>query len=267
MKCRNLSKLSKSLLTSATLISLVALPVSASTQTSATAATQPMVIMLPASANATPMIVPMVVQQPSSVMAPVQPVAALVTNELPAATTITVTPVSEISTKKLAVGDRIELMTSNAVIRGDRVFIPAKAKVIAVVTEAVGRRAFGRGGQMAMRFETLQLADGSMLELTGVHTETGARANGQAADNLGRTGAALAGSFGAVGMLAGLFARAAVTGSSAMIKPGANLVARTGKPLLWNADKNVSIVMTNAPNGTTEPSPAAIALPPKVALN
>ncbi len=204
------------------------------------------------------------------------PVAPLIT-ELPSATLIKVTPVAEISTKKLAVGDRIEFMTIASVVRGTRVFIPAKAKVTAVVTEAVGRRAFGKGGQMAMKFETLQMADGTMLELNGVHTENGSRANGQNAENLGRTGAALAGSFGAVGMLAGLLARAAVTGSSATIKPGAELTALTAKPLHWTSDNSVSVVTagdTGSANTQAQAqaqaqaqSPTAISLPQKVAIN
>jgi hypothetical protein len=270
----NLALLSKQSLTAVTLVANMIVPVGAMAQTAASPITaypagQMGPPIIAQSYNRSPVaLVPTSIVQPVTPKAPVvQVVVEPVVTELAAATAISVTPVNEITTKKLVVGDHVDLMTSEAVVRGGRVFIPAKAHVTAIVTEAVGRRAFGRGGQMAMKFETLKMPDGSTLSLSGIHTETGSRADGQAANNLGQTGAALAGGFGAVGVLAGLFARAVVTGSSATIKPGAKLEARTAQPLHWNANNTVSIASIPEVKGSDEQSPAAISLPTKEALS
>jgi hypothetical protein len=200
-------------------------------------------IVAPVEAPATPAVV---------VAAPAVPVKA----ELPMESAIVLTPVAEITTKKLKAGDRVELVTMGNVSHNGIVVVPAGTRAYATVTDAAGRAAFGRGGEMKMKFDALSLADGRVINLTGSHTETGARQDTQGAANLGQTGAALAGSFGAVGALVGLLGRAAVTGRSAVIKPGAKLKAFTAQAFYYGKDGAGDVA---AKSDAAEP--AAITLP------
>jgi hypothetical protein len=186
------------------------------------------------------------------VVAPTVPVKA----ELPMESAIVLTPVAEITTKKLKAGDRVDLVTVGDVSHNGVVVIPAGTRAHATVTNAAGRAAFGRGGEMKMKFDALSFADGRVINLTGSHTETGARQDTQGAANLGQTGAALAGSFGAVGALVGLLGRAAVTGRSAVIKPGAKLKAFTAQAFYYGKDGAGDVA---AKSDAAEP--AAITLP------
>ena len=104
---------------------------------------------------------------------PAEPVTPLII-ELPAETVIAMTAASEVNSKKLKLGDRVELVTTADVVLNSKVIIPSGTKGYAIVQEAVGGRAFGRGGQMMMKFENLLLANGTMIALKGVHTENGA---------------------------------------------------------------------------------------------
>ncbi len=196
---------------------------------------------------------------PAPVVALAVQTEAPVKAELPAESSLAMTPTAEVSTKKLKAGDRVDLVTVGDVMHNGVVVIPAGSIGYATVVEAAGRAAFGRGGQMKMKFEEVRLADGRVIGLTGVHTETGARQDTQTAANLGQTGAALAGSFGAVGALVGLFSRAAITGRSAVIKPGAKLKAFTAQTVYYGPAGAGEVAAKQEPAVAAQP--AAITLP------
>ena len=192
---------------------------------------------------------------------PAEPVTPLII-ELPAETVIAMTAASEVNSKKLKLGDRVELVTTADVVLNSKVIIPSGTKGYAIVQEAVGGRAFGRGGQMMMKFENLLLANGTMIALKGVHTENGARTDANTGGNLAATGAALGGGFGAIGVLAGLFGRAAISGKSALLKPGKKLTAVTALALRVAPDGMLtSVVVTDSAKGQATTAPAAISLP------
>ena len=195
------------------------------------------------------------------VLKPVETVTPLIV-ELPAETAITMTPAVEVNSKKLNLGDRVELITTADVVLNSKIIIPSGTKGYAIVQEAVGGRAFGRGGQMKMKFENLLLPNGTMVALKGVHTENGARNDANTGGNIAASGAALAGGFGAIGALAGLFGRAAISGKAALLKPGKKLNAITVLALRVAPDGTLtSVAMTDAAKGEATTTPAAISLP------
>jgi hypothetical protein len=192
-------------------------------------------------------------------VAPAAPVADL--TQLPAASTIMLTPIANITTKTLKIGDHVDLVTAAETKLGDAIVIPAGAKAQATVVSTAKRGAFGRGGRFEIQFESLTLADGRTVQLTGTHYEQGAKGDTQNGSNLAATGAALLGGFGGIGALAGLLGRAAISGSSAVIKTGAQLKAFTAKPFDFAANSGAPAI------AEVSKGPAAISLEPVVAAS
>ena len=249
---RKISIMSRCLLISGVLsVGLAPMAVSAQNSLSPVQATT---VPATSSSSSAPVLVTLPVPKPIETVTPL-------ILELPAETAIAMTAASEVNSKKLKLGDRVELVTTADVVLNSKIIIPSGTKGYAIVQEAVGGRAFGRGGQMRMKFENLQLANGTMVALKGVHTENGARNDANTGGNLAATGAALGG-FGAIGALAGLFGRAAISGKSALLKPGKKLAAVTALALRVAPDGALtSVAMIDAAKGEATATPAAISLP------
>lgn len=182
--------------------------------------------------------------------------------EIKAQTAIALTPVQIVNVKKLKIGDRIELVTMVDTQSEGKTLITKGTKAFATVTEALGARAFGRGGQVTLKFGQLQPVMGEAIQLSGTYTETGGRGDTQTGANLGATGAALAGSFGAIGALAGLFGSALVKGRSVVLNPGKTLTAFTTQTLRLAPDGiTLAIVAPEVSTPSAAVQPSAITLP------
>lgn len=204
---------------------------------------------------------------PVVVAQPVAPAASPAVVQIAAQTTVTLTTNVEIKTKTLKLGDQVELVTVSDIVSGGKTLVPAGAKATATVSEAVAGRAFGKGGRLMITFQKLVPASGEAIELNGTYTGIGQNSDSQTGYNLGATGAALAGSFGAVGALVGLFGSALMRGHSAVIKPGAKLTAYTSHTLQLAAD-GATLAVVPAPSAslTDAGQPASIALSPAPAV-
>lgn len=182
-------------------------------------------------------------------LAPPPPPVVEMPKELAANSEILVTPLQPILTKRLIVDTKLIFETMADVKLGDKVLIPAKTPVSGIVASVSKAGAFGRAGNLGIRFDSLQLASGTVVQLKGTHSQAGQRADATAGSNLAQTGAAIAG-LGAIGALAGLFGGALVSGSSAKLYPGNKLSAFTVDALVLDSTGNVVMVTkTEVPAG------------------
>ena len=206
-----------------------------------------------------------IVAQPSPTVATTAPVVEPVTlqpvSQLAAQTAIKLMPTADINAKKLKVGDQITLVTVADISLNAKTVIPAGTKAVAVVTEAVGGRSFGKGGQLTMAFKQLLPAKGDAIALSGMYSETGARQDSQQGYNLGATAGVLGG-LGGFGALAGLFGSALLKGRSAVIKTGFQMTSFTTNAMVLSQDGTSLIAIPpESQNASAAAQPAAIALP------
>lgn len=126
---------------------------------------------------------------------------------LPANTLLTITPVEEISSKKVEVGTKVRFVTIGDTVEQGTVVIPRGSVVTGEITFKTGKAIGGKSGKFEVAFKTVQVR-GTDYALTGVHRQEGK----------GNTVAAVFGS-----ML--------VSGRSAVMQPGQEARAFTAAPI------------------------------------
>lgn len=129
------------------------------------------------------------------------------TRVMPANTLLTVTPQSEITSKKVKVGDAVTFVTIGDTAEQGVVVIPRGSIVKGEISFKTGKAIGGKSGKFEVSFKSVQVR-GVEYALTGVHRQEGR----------GNTAAALLGS-----ML--------VSGRSAVMQPGQEARAFTAAPI------------------------------------
>lgn len=159
---------------------------------------------------------------------------------LPSYTEVVLTPDVEASSKQLREGDVVPMHSVFDVMHKGAVVIPKGTPAKGTVTWRTGKGAFGKSAKMEITFNELTMASGQKIALSGKHRQEGE----------GNTGAAV-GAAVAVGVF-GAF----VTGRSAIIPVGQQLIARTADALPYVLPDGAKIVPT------AELAPAAPAAAP-----
>ena len=126
---------------------------------------------------------------------------------LPADTVLQITPVEEISSINMKVGDEHRLQVASDVTQNGVVVIPRGSTVKATVTWRTGKGIVGKSAKFELTFNSVNVRGGS-YKLKGAHKQEGR----------GNTVAALLGSMW-------------VTGKSAVITSGQMLPAFTAEPI------------------------------------
>lgn len=134
-------------------------------------------------------------------------VPAATTRAMPANTLLTITPITEISSKKVQVGDKVKFATVGDVTEQGAVVIPRGSIVTGEISFKTGKAIGGKSGKFEVAFKSVQV-NGTEYPLTGVHRQEGK----------GNTVAAVFGS-----ML--------VSGRSAVMQPGQEARAFTATPI------------------------------------
>ncbi len=141
-----------------------------------------------------------------------------------------------VTSEQARVEDRVEARVTRDVKVGDRVAIPAGSRAIGYVTQVERGGKFKEQAKLAIRFQTIVLADGTRLPIStaAVEREGDSKANSSAA-KVG--GAAVAGTIlGAIlggGKGAAIGAAAGAGGGAAAVQAGDRSVAalRAGEPI------------------------------------
>lgn len=94
------------------------------------------------------------------------------TRVMPANTLITVTPTSEITSKHVKVGDKVNFTTIGDVTEQGTVVIPRGSMVTGEITFKTGKAVGGKSGKFEVAFRTVQVR-GQDYPLTGVHRQEG----------------------------------------------------------------------------------------------
>lgn len=126
---------------------------------------------------------------------------------MPAQTLLSVTPLQEISSKHIEVGESYRFATVGDVVENGFVVIPRGSPVTGVVTWKTGRAIGGKSGKFDIAFKSVQV-NGRDVPLTGKHHQEG-RGN-------------------SVGALLGSMV---VTGRSAVMEVGQQASAFTAEPV------------------------------------
>lgn len=152
------------------------------------------------------LVVALALAAPSAVFAQA-PAASEAARAMPANTLITITPQTELTSKRMKVGDIVTFVTVGDVTEQGAVVIPRGSVVKGEVTFKTGKAIGGKSGKFEVSFRSVQVR-GAEYQLTGVHRQEGR----------GNTVAAVFGS-----ML--------VSGRSAVMQPGAEARAFTATPI------------------------------------
>jgi len=126
---------------------------------------------------------------------------------VPASTTLTVTPVAEITSKRIEKGDKFQFIVVNDVVEGGIVAIQRGTNVQGLITYKTGRAIGGKSGKFEVTFDQITVK-GRTYKLTGIYRQEG-RGN-------------------SVGALLGSMV---VTGRSAVMLPGQTATAMTAEPI------------------------------------
>jgi len=137
---------------------------------------------------------------------------------LPANTELTVTPNSDLSSKKLKEGDSFMFSTVYDVLMNNQIVIPKGTRGQGKVLWRTGKGAFGKSAKMDLSFQWLDMG-GRRIVVEGTHRQEG---QGNTAATVGTVLAA--GVFGAF-----------VTGKSATVPHGMQLRAFTAEPIQFLA--------------------------------
>lgn len=151
-------------------------------------------------------------EAPATVAVPMRVEAAVapaVTRTLPAGTVINLTPLQEISSKKIEQGQRYKFQVVNDVVENGTVVIPRGSTATGVITWKTGRAIGGKSGKFDVEFETVAVG-GRDIKLMGTHRQEGR----------GNTVGALLGS---------IF----ISGRSAVMLPGQMVNAVTEEPTTY----------------------------------
>jgi hypothetical protein len=122
---------------------------------------------------------------------------------MPANTSLTVTPLVEISSKKIETGQMFDFVTVGDVSEGGTVVVPRGSPVKGEITFKTGRAIGGKSGKFEVTFRSVQVR-GINYNLAGVHRQEGK----------GNT-------------VAAVFASIWVSGRSAVMIPGQEVKALT----------------------------------------
>lgn len=139
--------------------------------------------------------------------APVTVAVAPAARSLPANTLLTVTPMQEISSKHIHIGDRVNFATIGDVTEQGAVAIPRGSLVVGEITFKTGKAVGGKSGKFEVAFRTVQV-NGQSYPLTGNHRQEGK----------GNT-------------VAAVFATLLISGRSAVMITGQEAHAFTGAPI------------------------------------
>lgn len=129
------------------------------------------------------------------------------TRVMPANTLITVTPTTEITSKRVKVGEKVNFTTIGDVTEQGTVVIPRGSNVTGEITFKTGKAIGGKSGKFEVAFRTVQVR-GQDYPLTGVHRQEGK----------GNT-------------VAAVFATIFISGRSAVMLVGQEAKAFTGAPI------------------------------------
>jgi hypothetical protein len=91
---------------------------------------------------------------------------------LPAGTIVAVTPLEEISSKHINVGDHFQFQVVNDVAENGVVVIPRGSIATGTITFKTGRAIGGKSGKFEVAFESVS-ANGHQFPLSGVHRQEG----------------------------------------------------------------------------------------------
>jgi hypothetical protein len=145
---------------------------------------------------------------PASVAAPAPaPAAAPVARVVPPSTVLTVSPLVEITSKKIEEGDKFQFNVVADVVEGGVVAIPRGTPVQGTITWKTGRAIGGKSGKFEVTFDHITL-NGRNYKLSGLHRQEG-RGN-------------------SVGALLGSMI---ISGRSAVMLPGQMATAITAEPI------------------------------------
>ena len=133
--------------------------------------------------------------------------AAPVQRALPASTLISVTPVEEITSKKVEMGQKVAFTVVNDVLDAGVVVIPRGALVEATISWKTGKAVGGKSGKFEVNFDKVTVR-GADYRLRGTHRQEGK----------GNT-------------VAAVFATWLVSGRSAVMLPGQFVNAFTAEPI------------------------------------
>lgn len=127
---------------------------------------------------------------------------------LPNNTMIVVTPVNEITSKKMKEGDKVAFQVASDVVENGQVIIPRGSPVVGTISWRTGKGIGGKSAKFDVTFDTVNTA-GKDWKLRGTHRQEGK----------GNTTAALLGS-----ML--------ISGRSAVMTPGQLVNIFTAEPII-----------------------------------
>lgn len=99
---------------------------------------------------------------------PVSPAARVV----PPSTVLTVTPLAEITSKRIEEGDRFQFSVVADVVEGGIVAIPRGSLVQGTITWKTGRAIGGKSGKFEVTFDHVTV-NGRNYKLTGLHRQEG----------------------------------------------------------------------------------------------
>jgi hypothetical protein len=91
---------------------------------------------------------------------------------MPANTMLTVTPMQDISSKHIEVGQTYRFVTVGDVVENGATVIPRGSPVAGVITYKTGRAIGGKSGKFDVEFRTV-LVNGKEVPLTGKHHQEG----------------------------------------------------------------------------------------------
>lgn len=91
---------------------------------------------------------------------------------LPAGTQVSLSPMQEISSKHIAMGERFQFQVVNDVVENGLVVIPRGSIATGVVTMKTGRAVGGKSGKFDITFESVT-ANGRAFPLSGIHHQEG----------------------------------------------------------------------------------------------
>lgn len=153
---------------------------------------------------------------------------------------VAVSPMNELSSKTLKLGDKFKFATMSDVSDHGVVLIPQGTTGEGTVTYVKGTGVFGRSGKLEVSFNSLDLG-GRTIALTGKYRQEGSANSGAA------VGATLA-----VGLIGGLV----VSGHSAVIKHGQALQAQTNAEESFTIPAEATASAAAAPAAAPTPAPA-----------
>lgn len=126
---------------------------------------------------------------------------------LPKDTLIRVSPIEEVTSKRMKEGQTREFRVAEEIRRDGVTIVPLNAPVVATVTWRTGKGIFGKSAKFEITFTSVEI-DGKTYSLTGSHRQEGR----------GNTAAAL--------LVSGI-----ITGKSAVMLPDQVVNARTAEPI------------------------------------